>query len=473
MKKFLLFFTVFTMLLCIPVCSNAQNAKDGADITVYLNDAPLSFDVSPIIIDGRTMVPVRTIFEALGSIVTWDVQTKSVNAEKDGTTVNLVVNSKTMFVNGKPKYLDVAPVIVDARTLVPLRAVAESFDCEVEWKQMNRSVFIRTDSDFTYQKPVLTAAEIYEKLIPSVFYIENSSTADTIKGTGSGFFITADGLAVTNFHVISGFDSATVTTIRGDSFPVERIIDVNEEQDLAFIRISKTSTEGKTVPAFPVVPIGNSDHIKAGQTVYTLGNPEGNKYTISSGIIGNANQLFQEGGVDGYFIQITAPVSHGSSGGALVNEFGEVIGVNAAADLKAQNVNFSIPINKIKMLDAASEGMSYPEFSELYINITMDSLEKEVFVGDTCKVPVTFSAKNFNGEVYIWNSDESVASCKLSEVVVTEEREEDYPVGKQYMLEITGKAEGTTDIKVYTDNGRCSDVLTVYVYDHDSVHIIL
>lgn len=477
MKKFLLFFTVFTMLLCIPVCSSAQNVKDGADITVYLNDAPLSFDVSPIIIEGRTMVPMRTIFEALGSVVTWDAQTKSVNAEKNGTTVSLVVDSETMFINGKPRHLEVAPVIVDARTLVPLRAIAESFDCEVEWKQMNRSVFIKTDRDFTYRKPILTATEIYEKLIPSVFYIENSNSVNTFKGYGSGIFITADGLAVTNFHVIGGFDSATVTTIRGDSFPVERIIDFDAELDLALIRISKTSTEGKTVPAFPVASIGNSDYVKTGQTVYTLGNPKGYKYTISSGIIGNANQKYQKYRVNTRFIQITAPLSPGSSGGALVNEFGEVIGVNTATDPEAQNVNFSVPINKIKMLDAASEGMSYSEFAELYMAIAIDCQVMEVFVGDTRDMSVTLFKENFDGEIYACSSDESVASCKLFESVDTEESAEQgeafIPSKKQYKLEITGKAEGITYITVRTDTGMLSGVLTVYVYDRDSGYIIM
>lgn len=170
MKKALLIFLVFTTFLSVCTAVGAHSIDTASVISVYLNNELLSFDVSPIITDGRAMVPMRKIFESLGSVVNWDAPTKTVNVEKDEITINLTVDSKTMFVNGEPKILDVSPIIIDSRTLVPLRAVAESFDCKVDWIAETQSVKITTADDFVYKKPVLNAVEIYEKLIPSVFF---------------------------------------------------------------------------------------------------------------------------------------------------------------------------------------------------------------------------------------------------------------------------------------------------------------
>ncbi len=93
----------------------------------------LAFDQQPVIENGRTLVPLRVIFEELGAGVVWDDATQTVTATKDGTEISLTIGSNTMYVNGEAKTLDVAAKVINGRTMVPARAVAESLDCYVDW----------------------------------------------------------------------------------------------------------------------------------------------------------------------------------------------------------------------------------------------------------------------------------------------------------------------------------------------------
>lgn len=114
------------------------------DVDVKINNASLIFDQTPIIKNSRTLVPLRTIFEMLGAKVEWDGSTQTVTATKGGTTIVMTIGSNKMYKNGVEITLDVPPEIINSRTLVPVRAVAESFDCAVEWDGENYTVNIST-----------------------------------------------------------------------------------------------------------------------------------------------------------------------------------------------------------------------------------------------------------------------------------------------------------------------------------------
>ena len=128
-------------------------ATTGSVITVVLNGEWLTFDQPPIAVDGRTLVPVRAIFEALGAEVIWDPSDQSVFAyrESDGRAVLLYLDDTVMAYrldsDSEPVAieLDVPPMAINNRTLVPIRAVAESFDCDVEWDQTNQQVIITAE----------------------------------------------------------------------------------------------------------------------------------------------------------------------------------------------------------------------------------------------------------------------------------------------------------------------------------------
>ena len=352
-KKLFIVLTVVCMLLI-----NAVPALANSEISVFINEDRLEFDVPPQIINDRTMVPMRKIFESLGAVVTWDEPTRTATGKKDGVIVNVSIDSKVLFKNGVPKTLDVAPALIDGRTLVPVRAIAESFDCKVDWIGETRTVQITTDGTET-PKTILTASEISEKVSPSVFYIEVYDKNDKPLGSGSGFFLSANGLAVTNYHVIEDSYSALIQTTNGEIYDVTNVVAFDETLDVAIIRVSKTSLKGKTVSGFPSIQTADSDSIKAGQTIYALGSPVGLQNTISNGIISNPRQTIGED----TFIQITAAISHGSSGGALVNEYGEVLGITSAGIEDAQNIGFAIPINYIKQFDLNADGIPYDEFA--------------------------------------------------------------------------------------------------------------
>lgn len=109
-------------------------------ISVLLNGNTIAFDVHPQIINNRTMVPVRAIFEALGASVEWNQETQTVTAIKGGTTVKLTIDSDTMYVNDTVTAIDSPACIIDDRTLVPVRAVSEAFNIKAEWDENTRTV---------------------------------------------------------------------------------------------------------------------------------------------------------------------------------------------------------------------------------------------------------------------------------------------------------------------------------------------
>lgn len=103
---------------------------------------PATLDVAPLISDGRTMVPVRFIGEVFGAQFSWDDKTRTVTCSLGDVSINLVIGEKTARVNGSPVSLDAAPVIVNGRTLVPLRFIGESLGAAFEWDAQQQTATI-------------------------------------------------------------------------------------------------------------------------------------------------------------------------------------------------------------------------------------------------------------------------------------------------------------------------------------------
>lgn len=115
------------------------------NITVQLDGKTLSFDVQPQLIGGRTMVPLRMIFESMGATVDWNNDTRTVTAFNEHYYVQATINDSNMKVNGKTKALDVPPLLVGGRTLVPVRFVAEAFGAKVDWDAKTSTVYIQNE----------------------------------------------------------------------------------------------------------------------------------------------------------------------------------------------------------------------------------------------------------------------------------------------------------------------------------------
>lgn len=196
------------------------------------------------------------------------------------------------------------------------------------------------------QNTILTAQEIARKTRESTVYLRTLNANGDAIGTGSGFFIDT-GLIATNFHVIDGSSSIFVRVVDKEKwYYIEEIAAVDKSHDLVILKVSRIDT--------PVLSLANSDTIEIGETVYAMGNPQGWEGTFSEGIISSIR-----GENSNKWIQITAPVSPGSSGGAILNKSGEVIGIATLAYFsidpklkvnRSQNINFAVPSNYLKKL---------------------------------------------------------------------------------------------------------------------------
>ncbi len=141
LRKTLCILLSMLLLLSVMPCAMANS-----DVTVTLDGEKIEFDVKPQILNDRTMVPLRAIFEAFGAEVSWDETTRTVTSTKGDKTIKLTIDSPIMYVNDAEVTLDSPAVIVDSRTLVPVRAVSESFDLKVDWIDSTRTVVILTNA---------------------------------------------------------------------------------------------------------------------------------------------------------------------------------------------------------------------------------------------------------------------------------------------------------------------------------------
>jgi hypothetical protein len=111
---------------------------------MQVNGISQKMDAAPLIKDGRTLLPIRALIEALGGSVQWNASTKTATVMLGSRTVVLTIGSKKALVNGSPVALDVAPMIVGGRTFLPLRAVAENLGLDLAWEPVSRTI------SFTY-----------------------------------------------------------------------------------------------------------------------------------------------------------------------------------------------------------------------------------------------------------------------------------------------------------------------------------
>ena len=140
-----------TMVVLLLLGIFTFNVSAQSNVCVYLNGEKIAFDVQPQIINGRTMVPMRKIFEELGLNVEWDGATQTITSQKAGTTIIMKVDSYSLYKNGVEIPLDVAPTVIDGRTLVPVRAVSESLDASVIWSAKYNVVSIGTNGLSFYE----------------------------------------------------------------------------------------------------------------------------------------------------------------------------------------------------------------------------------------------------------------------------------------------------------------------------------
>lgn len=141
-------YKVITGIFCLLLFGGITSFASAEDSTsIYIDGVKQSFDPPAMIVQDRTLVPLRAIFESLGATVNWDQATETVTAIKGDTIVKLQIGSKDAFVNGNLVALDVPAQTVRDRTMVPARFVSESLGAVVEWDEEYNSVYIRQNKD--------------------------------------------------------------------------------------------------------------------------------------------------------------------------------------------------------------------------------------------------------------------------------------------------------------------------------------
>jgi len=184
---------------------------------------------------------------------------------------------------------------------------------------------------------------------------EQPKTEKRQVSSGSGFIVSADGLVITNRHVVENSKADySVVLSSGKTYPAE-VIDRDTVQDLAVVKINPIKAEGEV--KFSILALGESSDVKIGQTVLAIGNTLGEfRNTVTRGIVSGINRTIFAGGygaqselIEGA-IQTDAAISSGNSGGPLLNLAGEVIGVNTAVSAQGENIGFALPVDQVKLI---------------------------------------------------------------------------------------------------------------------------
>ena len=240
-------------------------------------------------------------------------------------------------------------------------------------------------------KKNLSGEEIFEKLSAST--VEITAESDYVSSLGTGFYIDDKGTVVTNYHVIEDCSIANVTTSDGGTYTVTNILGYDKDVDIAILATSKKNSTA----------VATSSNVATGETVYALGSSLGLTGTLSEGLVSSA-----ERNIDNHtYIQISAPISPGNSGGPVVNARGEVIGVACAGFEDGQNLNLAIPISMLDQI-ALDNPISMEEFyktTSAYSQLD----DRVVTLGSTLAVRTITLADLFTAEYVLakWEQGEA------------------------------------------------------------------
>ncbi len=355
-----------SLLLALTLCCTAlvlptSAAQPGepmgwvlyTDIVAYIDGHPIrSYNIA-----GSTYVVVEDLM-AYGFAVTWDPSVpRLVIGDRTGGVTSTYTPAENTGTPGAPAmpylYTDITTWIHDTQvtgyniggyTVICMDDLARFYADDYVWDPANLALRMTVKSPVTEPTPPpapvqreLTAEEIYAACAPSVFYIEVYDAKGELYSSGSGFFLDENGLAVTNCHVLLGGSDARIqVSDTGRWYNITEIVDYDIVSDWAVFRVNGTG--------FSPLTIGDPATVKGGAAVYAIGSPLGLQNSITAGIISNPART--ENGVT--YIQTSAAISSGSSGGALINKYGEVIGITTAGYAYGENINLALPMHIIE-----------------------------------------------------------------------------------------------------------------------------
>jgi S1-C subfamily serine protease len=184
--------------------------------------------------------------------------------------------------------------------------------------------------------------ELVRAMAPAVVFIGNADAKGDVKSIGSGFVVDPSGVIVTNFHVINGASGLLVKMKDGEIYDRVEVVDYDIRRDLAVLKI-------RAFKSLPTLALSERE-VEPGEEAVAIGNPQGLEHTVSTGVVSAFRQA------EGYrLMQISVPISPGSSGGPVFTMDGKVIGITSSGVVSAgaQNLNFAVPIGYVKPLLAS------------------------------------------------------------------------------------------------------------------------
>ena len=187
----------------------------------------------------------------------------------------------------------------------------------------------------------LSAAEIYQKCVPSI--VSLYAEGDDSYSTGTGIVMSSDGYLLTNAHVVANSQSV-YAAFHDDTILEAKLVGADEDADVAVLKVE---AHGLTPAEF-----GDSDELLCGDMVVAIGDPLGYRTSITQGIVSALNRIVNVDGVNMEVIQTSAPINFGNSGGALINDHGQVVGITTmkivAEDSTVEGLGFAIPMTNVK-----------------------------------------------------------------------------------------------------------------------------
>jgi Copper amine oxidase N-terminal domain len=215
-----LFFSLFT--------STTQAAS--SPIKVYVDGNPMYFDVDPVIKSGTTLVEFRTLFNALGLTVGYDSKSKKVSGQGNGVKIELVLGSKTVYINGQKQFIDVPAQSKSGRTLVPLRFVGQSTGAYVEWDSKSRVIEIRNNID-------VPTTPIYENT-PVLGQVALGMSKQEVKSVAAGTLINETSTELLfQGAIVLGYSANVLYEFRNDKLIAINVYHdvVKNQSDLAIL----------------------------------------------------------------------------------------------------------------------------------------------------------------------------------------------------------------------------------------------
>ncbi len=276
---------------------------------------------------------------------------------------------------------------------------------------------------------------------------------EMLRGQGSGFLIDKTGVLLTNSHVVNGADKVTVTLKDGRKFE-GKVRGVDEVTDLAVVKI-----EGSDLP---VAALGNSGNVQVGDWAIAVGNPLGLDNTVTLGIVSTLKRSSAAIGIPDKrldFIQTDAAINPGNSGGPLLNDNGEVIGINTAIRADAMGIGFAIPIDKAKELKdqlARGEKIRHP-----YLGVQMTNLTPELAKLNNDDPNAVFIVPELTGVIVVKvlpNTPAAKSGIRRGDVITA----------------IDGAAvQSAEDLQRTVENSRLGQALKVEVHRADKTQTII